>query len=708
MCYPGQLPVLNHFRDAIRRIWRLAILRTRGGTEKAYRGFATSWTKAVSATRDTHKKAQSYLASRIRQEMSLHQQMRLMLLVMSLVFIVGSYLIQSSVVMPTFSALERQEAIRDVTRCSAAVRRELELLGDLTNDWGARDDTYQYVQDRNLRFQNMNLTVESFSSARLSLIAILNADHELVWGKCFDPGSKEEIEMLKFWPVLTSSTFPLTHHRDPKDAKGGFLLTKKGPLMLHASPIVTSKREGPIQGSVLMGRFLDSREIGELANRTQMNLVIWPAGWSPMAEESDILDRIRESGAPVVREANSSFLEAFSSIEDVYGRPGLLLRAKVPRELTARGNLAAIVATWGSILGSLGVMAATGFLIRGRVVQPLEAVVAHAQHIGEASDLAARLNSGRPDEIGQLSRAFDRMVESLAVSRKKVLEAAHQAGMADVASEVLHNVGNVINSANASVEQLTDQLRSSKLEGLEKAAKLLEENTGRLGEFFSLDPRGPRLAAYLIRIASVLRHECTANQSRVDRVQKSMRHIQEIIALQESRAHQGSDFACETDLAETLRDIVALNQDRLDRARIEVKFHLEPLPELMLNRSKLTQVLVNLVRNAIQAMEGTAEGQRVLTLQARLAEDQNPEIDIGDSGCGMTDEVKTNLFRHGFTTKATGKGIGLHYCANAVRSMGGWISAHSEGPGRGSNIRIRFPNPSSSASQRIEHSQLAA
>lgn len=621
---------------------------------------------------------------------SLQQQLGLLLVSMSLIFVGGSYAILELLILPAFTSLERQGAVRDINRCVAGLKREVELLGDLCTDWGAWDDTYRYIQDRNAAFQDMNLTKDNFASARLSLLALVNSDRELIWGACYDPTTQEKIDLPEIWPMLTNRAFPLARHENVDDGKGGFLLTKAGPLLLWGSPIITSKRQGPIRGTIYMGRLLGPKEIVDLANRAEVKLKATPVVNPSLGPNSKILDQLSLTGKPLVREKNSESLHAYSKVDDIFGRPGMLLRVDVPREVTAQGTLVGRLATSGAIMGCLALMAGAAFLIRRRVVGPLEVIVSHAQHIGEVSDLRARLNSGRLDEIGELARAFDNMVESLCTSRKKVLETAHQAGMADVASEVLHNVGNVINSANASVEQLEEQLKASKLEGLERAAQLLQENSGRMAEFFSIDPRGSRLVAYLIKVAGVLRGECSENQERLERVRKCMRHIQEIIALQEHRAHQAADYACETDLAETFRDVVIFNRDRLERAGVQVEMHTDPIPELMLNRSKLTQVFVNLVRNAIQAMEETPRECRRILLAARRKAGEGVEIEIRDTGCGMSDEVKEKLFQHGFTTKANGRGIGLHYCANAVRAMGGSIAASSEGPGRGSSIHICF------------------
>ena len=436
----------------------------------------------------------STLCSRVRTSagmlhqtpFSLQQQLGLMLICMSLAFMGGIYLLQTNIVMPTFVSLERQSATRDVNRCLSGLERELEMLGDLSSDWGAWDDSYRYVEDRNAEFQTSNLTKESFASARISMLAILNAKRELVWGECYAPETQEKIELPALWPMLMNKAFPLIPVNETDTSKGGLVLTQAGPMLIACNPIITSKREGPVRGTMVMGRFLDQTAIKDLGNRAEVNLTAWLlTGPNLPPEHAGILEELRDTGELVIRDANPESLLAYAKVDDVNGIPLLLFRVEVPKEVIAQGHFAGMLATWGGILGSILIMTGAALLIRRRVVQPLEQIVTHARRIGEKSDLKARLNSPRTDEIGQLSKAFDQMVECLSASRKKVLEAAHQAGMADVASEVLHNVGNVINSAKTSVEQLEAQGKSSNLQGLKMGVDLLNQNGGRAAEFFT-------------------------------------------------------------------------------------------------------------------------------------------------------------------------------------------------------------------------------
>lgn len=622
--------------------------------------------------------------------MSLRSQIASLLIVLSMAFVVTTYGVQVLVVMPAFAALERQGAERDIDRSVDALQRDIEYLSNLANDWASWDDSYQYVQDHNEAFAQGNLVDEAFSNSHINLICILDNSRSIVWGQARDIETLETIDVPDLFAVLQQESCPFIAHRDVEDAKQGVQLTSQGPILIASRPIATTKREGPVRGSMIMGRFLHEAEIVNLSERTHVALDIWPAGQPMPAEAQRSLAVCSQSGQKLIEVGDRETLHGYTVLNDLYGQPALLLRVRVPRDVTVQGAVSAYVATGCSIAGGIFTLAATWLVLRWRIVGPLQHLAAHAVRVGQHDDLKARLSFDRSDEIGTLAREFDGMVERLAETRKKVLATAHRAGMAEIASEVLHNVGNAVNSANCSVEALEEQLNGSKLAGLGRASALLRDQAPRAAEFFGQDPRGAKLIEYLADLNRTLQDERTRNQAEVVRLRETIRHIRDAIAAQQTFAGR-SDFRQEVELAGLVDEVLQMNQDLLRTLEVEVVLDLPELPELQLNKSKMTQVLVNLVRNAIQSMQGQPSDSRRLTITAQTVEPDGIEITIVDTGTGFGEEVRAKLFTHGFTTKPEGNGFGLHYCANAVRECGGEVTAHSAGRGRGATFRIRLP-----------------
>ena len=622
---------------------------------------------------------------------SLNRQVAFLLIGLSIAFTALSFATQKLIVLPAFEDLEHEAAKRDTRLCTGALNRDIELISNTTNDWAAWDEPYQYIQDRNATFQEEILIDESFSNSKLNVIALFDDKRQLVWGEGRDLETLEKVDFSNFFTTLANPQNAFLDFKNTEDSKQGVLLTELGPVLMAVRPIITSKREGPIRGSMVMGRLLTAAEISGLAKRAQIDLALWSVTDKSMPESARglIAGGLVGTTEATIIPAGSDMLNAFQVIPDISGNPALLLRVDVPRTITSQGKVAATVATFSSILGGLLMVVGAGWMIWRLVIKPVELMAAHAREVGEKGNLKSRLGFTRGDEIGVLANAFDQMVGAIAESRRALLDAAHKSGMADVASEVLHNVGNAVNSANASLEKLEENAAGVKLDGLQKANSLLQSQSECAAEFFARDPRGAKLIDYFGKITESLQHESGENRQILGRLRETICHIQRIIALQQANARP-SDFVQEVEVKELIAEALEMNRALIEASSIEIDMRVMDLPELSLCKSKMSQVLVNLIKNAVEAMTGHP-GQRRLSVVVGVVEGNGLGIEIGDTGVGIKETDRPSLFTQGFTTKAEGNGIGLHFCANALHSMGGRIMIHSDGPGWGTVVRLWLP-----------------
>ena len=281
----------------------------------------------------------------------------------------------------------------------------------------------------------------------------------------------------------------------------------------------------------------------------------------------------------------------------------------------------------------------------------------------------------------------------LAVVNKQLVEASRLAGMAEIATNVLHNVGNVLNSVNISATVISDRLHNSKLKGLERAIALIDEHAGDLGGYLTQDPRGKLLPGYLRELAPALRAEQVAIAEELAALVKSVDHIKEVIATQQSYA--GAPRVMEpVDVGELLDDALRMNAGALTRHKVEVVKTLAELPPLMLDRHRMLQILVNLISNAKQALNGLADREPCIRLDVALAGDPAARvlrIAVADNGEGIEAQNLTRVFSHGFTTRRNGHGFGLHSCVLAAQEMGGSLRVHSDGVGRGATFTLDIP-----------------
>lgn len=282
-------------------------------------------------------------------------------------------------------------------------------------------------------------------------------------------------------------------------------------------------------------------------------------------------------------------------------------------------------------------------------------------------------------------------------THRQLLETSRQAGMAEVATGVLHNVGNVLNSINVSASLAAGKIRQSRVGQLAKAADLLAQHRDDLGTFIMEDAKGKLLPGYLAQLAEYLAAEQTAVVTELEALTANVEHVKKIVSTQQAYACVSG--VCETvRLADVLEDALKINASALDRHGVDVQREYADVPEVTLDKHKLMQILVNLLRNAKYAMSETGQADRHLTVRLGPSTEGRIRIDIVDNGVGIPAENLTRIFAHGFTTRKDGHGFGLHSSALAARELGGRLSAHSDGPGRGATFTLELPGPSTETS----------
>lgn len=296
---------------------------------------------------------------------------------------------------------------------------------------------------------------------------------------------------------------------------------------------------------------------------------------------------------------------------------------------------------------------------------------------------------GTSKNISKLKEA-ERTIEDV---HKKLVDASRLAGMAEIATNVLHNVGNILNSVNVSADMLSAQVRNSKLKGLTRAVGLMDEHADALSDFLTKDARGRLLPIYLRELAHTLDLEHRAMAEELVLLAKSVDHIKEIVATQQS--HASAPRVVESvRWNELVEDALRMNVSSLVRHKVQIVKDFDALPALSLDRHRVLQILVNLIGNSKQALDGLGLANPTITLGARLVISEQGRalrITVADNGEGIAPENLTRIFAHGFTTRKTGHGFGLHSCVIAAQEMGGSLSAHSSGTGQGATFTLDIP-----------------
>ncbi len=289
----------------------------------------------------------------------------------------------------------------------------------------------------------------------------------------------------------------------------------------------------------------------------------------------------------------------------------------------------------------------------------------------------------------ELEKRVEERTRELRQAQAQLVETARSAGMAEVATNVLHNVGNVLTSAVINLQTMQQTVDCSRMGRLKQATLLLEEQRPHLTDFLTRDPRGTRLLDYLSGLGDELLREQATLQEGMGSMGKHIDHIRAIVQVQQTYA-RNTLITEECDLSNLVEDALSIQMPALKRHSINVVLELSTLSQVRVDKHKVLQILINLISNAKNAMVTQPLTQR--HLRVRLdADGKMARILVVDTGMGIASEIRERLFSQGFTTREGGHGLGLHSSALAARMLGGRLSLESDGPGKGATAMLELP-----------------
>jgi signal transduction histidine kinase len=395
--------------------------------------------------------------------------------------------------------------------------------------------------------------------------------------------------------------------------------------------------------------------------------------------------------------------------------PGWNFVTVMPKSLVSATALGAAryVLLFGlaSLLLELAIMY---WVLKQQISRPLLAFTQATDQVA-AGDFRVELNVSRDDELGRLARAFKLMAgevqqreaalrqaneglelrveertSELKETHRKLVETAREAGRAEIATSVLHNVGNVLNSVHTSTMVAGERLGALRIDHVGRLVALLEEHQGDLATFITQDERGRHVLPFLKSLEQHLQGERQEISLLLGDASRHTDHIGKIIKLQQRYA-KNVQVQEPVDLAALVEDALRINSAALSRHAVRVEKHLAALQPSISDKHYLLTILVNLISNAKYAMDAKSDGERCLTVRLELSAAGRIRIEVRDNGVGIAPELLTRIFQYGFTTREQGHGFGLHSSALAAKQLGGSLMAHSDGPGRGARFILEIP-----------------
>ena len=292
--------------------------------------------------------------------------------------------------------------------------------------------------------------------------------------------------------------------------------------------------------------------------------------------------------------------------------------------------------------------------------------------------------------VAQDITARKQMEEEKLELHEQLLDTSRKLGMAEVASDVLHNVGNALNSINVSIGVIADLLKNSMVGDVGRISQLFHKHREDLGNFFSSNPKGIQIPAYLEKLAGQLVEEQQVAIAELARLRENAQNAQQCVAVQQDLA-KPSGIIEEISVIELMEEALTLNQELLENSQIDVSREFQEIPQLIVDKHQVLEVMVDVIRNACQAMASVSTKQLIVRAKLIPGPPDSVCLEVQDSGVGIAADDLIKIFGQGYNTKNGGRGMSLHSGALMAKNLGGALRAHSEGIGHGATFSLELP-----------------
>ncbi|MFZ5651173.1 MAG: PAS domain S-box protein [Bacillota bacterium] len=369
------------------------------------------------------------------------------------------YAISRVVLLESFAGLEKKDTTKNVERALDAISNNIATLNSEAADWAAWDNTCAFVEGNDDKYVKKNLPDETFSVLKINIILFIDSSGSIVFGKGFDLTGKTEVPVPESIKTHLFKNSPLVNHPDPSSSASGIITIPEGILMVASRPILTSEREGPVRGSLVMARFLDSREMKHLSGTTHLSLtVLAPDDPEVPSHIKKALSGIKTDPPIEVSATGPDFVAGYTLIKDIYGRPGVFLRADIPRDIYKQGQASVVyLITYLILAGSVfGIV--TLLLLEKAVLSRLARLSSGIITIGSTCDHTAQVEVTGEDELSRLGESVNNMLTALDKSRRElVLSEERYRNLVENSPDLIFSLnanGEVASVNQAGLEQL--------------------------------------------------------------------------------------------------------------------------------------------------------------------------------------------------------------------------------------------------------------
>lgn len=611
--------------------------------------------------------------------MRLAAKLNIGVLAVFVVSVATNYLVLHATIKPKFDDIEIAASQRNHERILDAIATLSATLGASAQDYAFWDNCYDFAQGKDTdEFIKSTLTPPDKMLENVSVDAaiFIGPKKEILWSAAIDQSAVAgESGIL---PDLLGLNYnhPYLSGTGELKVKTGVIKTSKGLALLAVAPIVKGDHTGNPVGTVLMAKLIDAHAIEEL---THVHFRL-----NPLADDK----QLAESGTTLKTFEDN--VETSSVISDILGKPLALLQTSTPRDVSKAGANSIASATWLMMAAAALVILALWLFVNLMVVARVAALKRHFAHAIQSGRVSETRGENANDEIGALAVSFNELARHVNEMRDALTDSAYLSGVSEWATGTLHNVRNGLTPINAYAGKIQDLFDQRWRQNLQLAiAQIDDPNTP--------PERREKLNNYIV-VGSQRMLECVGQtQKMTDEILAASKSVEDMVSEYERLGRKETEVEA-IDAAELIHSVAkAVVAPRSPNVRLS-------LPETSTlfcgNRIILRQILANLLVNALEALQSKS-GEKEIRVELRAfdGDSGNLELLVSDNGEGIVVENLKSIFQRGYSTRKHRKGgLGLHWCANAAKAMGGSLRAESDGPGTGATLVIRLPVQNSTTS----------
>jgi len=625
--------------------------------------------------------------------MSLRLKVALIVVGIFLFYGISNFGIQRFIIYPSFLSLEQEEAIKDAMRVERAINREIHHLDSFVHDWSSWDDTYEFIETFSSDYINTNLSIATFTDNKLNLIYYCNKDGKVAWGKIYDLETEAEIHVDLFSKDRLPKTHPLISYKTENKplshvTVSGVYMTSKGPMVISSRPILTSRNEGPMNGSLIMGRFITASMVILLADQTRVDFQIFPVQTDSISETiKGVSSQLTDKSTYLIETIKGGDqMQIYTAYPDIKGNTVLLIKSTIPRKIAAKGLTTIRYAILSVMLAGFGALIVILLLLQWVVLKPITRLTGHAMKVRETGDLSIRLSSQRQDEIGILANEFEDMLTQL---------------------------GN----RSAELKEMNKKLQAD-IDKRKRTEKALRESEEKLARSRTMESMGLLAGGVAHDLNNVLSGIVSYPELILINLPEDSEFRKPIVTMLESGLRAAAIVqdlltvargAATTKKPLNLNDIVSdyLNSPEFQKLKqfhpaVTVKTDLNPdLLNVSGSHVHVRKLVMNLISNAAEAIEDDGNVtistinlyvDKPLRGYDDVSIGEYTVLSISDDGSGISSDDLERIFEPFYTKKVMGRsgtGLGLAVVWNVVQDHKGYINVTSDV--NGTTFELYFP-----------------